>query len=325
MFWAFMSMGHADWMALRFQYRPTLPMSLLGPLAALGTSFCWSFTSTFFALAGRRVGSMVVNRTRLILAVIFLMLTHWVMLGDLFPWRASPERWLWLGVSGIVGLVIGDALLFQSFVWLGPRLSMLIMSLAPVISTLLAWLLLGEHLGAWQLVAIVITVAGVSSVISDQGGNNAAIVSGKHYLIGILFGLGGALGQSLGLVAAKKGLSGDFSALSGTLIRMVVATIVLWGVTFLMRQGQETLRKLKSDGLAFRYLLAGAFFGPFLGVYLSLVAVQAVHVGVASTLMSLPPVFLLPISHFVFGERIGLRAVAGTLVAIIGVAMLLLM
>ncbi len=299
-------------------------MSLLGPFAALGTSVCWSFTSTFFTLAGRRVGSMVVNRTRLVLAVIFLMLTHWALQGSLFPWQAAPERWFWLGLSGIVGLVMGDALLFQSFIWLGPRLSMLLMSLVPVISALFAWILLGERLALWQIVAIFITVGGVASVILDQKGNNAAIVSGKAYLLGILFGLGGAFGQAAGLIAAKKGLADNFSALSGTLIRMFVAMIVLWGMTFLMRQGQETLRRLREDVKAFQFLIAGAFFGPFLGVYLSLVAVQATQVGIASTLMALPPIFLLPISHFVFGERIGARAVAGTLVAIAGVAMLLL-
>ena len=300
-------------------------MPLLGPLAALGTSVFWSLTSTFFTLAGRRVGSMVVNRTRLALAVIFLMLTHWIMLGTLFPWHAPPERWFWLGLSGVLGLIIGDALLFQSFIWLGPRLSMLIMSLSPVITTLLAWILLGEHLTPWQLTAIAITVAGVSFVVMDQKGNNAAIVAGKAYFIGVLFGLGGAAGQAAGLIAAKKGLAGDFSALSGALMRMFVAMIGLWLITFAMRQGQETLRRLKNDPKAFNYLLAGAFVGPFLGVYLSLVAVQATAVGVASTLMALPPVFLLPISHFIFGERIGMRAVAGTLAAITGVAMLLLM
>ena len=267
---------------------------------------------------------MVVNRVRLVLAVIFLTLTHRALLGSLFPLEASPERWFWLGISGLVGLVIGDALLFQSFIWLGPRLSMLIMSLTPVISTLFAWMLLNEHLTAWQIAAIFITVGGVASVILDQKGNHAALVQGKAYGIGVLFGLGGAMGQALGLIAAKKGLSGDFSALSGTLIRMTVAMIALWAVTLLMRQGQATWRKLHEEPQAFRHLLAGAFFGPFLGVYLSLVAVQAAPVGVASTLMSLPPVFLLPISHVVFGERIGARAVIGTLIAIAGVAILLL-
>jgi len=301
-----------------------MSIAFLGPLAALGTSFCWSFTSIFFTLAGRKVGSMVVNRIRLVMAVFFLMLTHWALQGMPFPLHASPERWLWMGVSGVIGLVMGDALLFQSFVWLGPRLSMLLMSLAPVISTLLAWVVLGETLVFWQLIAIALTVSGVASVILDQAGNNAAIVAGKRYLIGILFGLGGATGQAVGLIAAKKGLSGDFPAISGTLIRMFIATITLWAVTIAMKQGQATLRKINNDPQAMKYVLGGAFFGPFLGVYLSLIAVQSTQVGIASTLMSLPPVFLLPISHFIFGERIGVRAVVGTLIAIAGVAMLLL-
>lgn len=300
-------------------------MALLGPLAALGTSFCWSFTSTFFTLAGRLVGSLVVNRVRLILAVIFLMLTHWVMQGTLLPLHVAPERWFWLGLSGVVGLVVGDALLFQSFIWLGPRLSMLLMSLAPVLSTALAWLFLGERLNFWQLAAVVITVSGVASVVLDQQGNNAAIVTGKRYLLGVALGLGAALGQAAGLIAAKQGLQGSFSALSGTLIRMLVATVVLWIITLAMRQGQMTFRQLQRHPRAFWHLLGGAFFGPFLGVYLSLVAVQATQVGIASTLMALPPVFLLPISHFVFDEHIGARAIAGTLIAIGGVAMLLLL
>jgi drug/metabolite transporter (DMT)-like permease len=299
-------------------------MPFLGPLAALGTSVLWSFTSTFFSLAGRRVGSMVVNRIRLVLAVIFLMLTHWVLLGAPLPTNATPERWFWLGLSGIIGLIIGDALLFQCFVWLGPRLSMLLMSLVPVIGAALAWLFLDETLSALQMVAVTMTLAGVSSVILDRAGNNAAIVQGKRYGVGIMLGVGGAVGQAVGLITAKQGLAHGFSVLSGTLMRMIVAMVVLWLLTIGSRQGQETVRRVWQDRRALWQLLAGAFVGPFLGVYLSLVAVQLAPVGIASTLMSLPPVFLLPISHFVFGERIGARAIAGTLLAIAGVAMLML-
>ncbi len=299
-------------------------MSLLGPLAALGTSLCWSVTSTFFTLAGRRVGSMVVNRTRLVLAVLFLIITHWLLRGTPFPWHAPPEKWFWLGLSGLLGLVVGDALLFQSFVWLGPRLSLLVMTLVPVLSTLFAWLLLDETLTSWQIVAILITVGGVASVILDQEGNNAAIVSGKTYFIGIGLALGAALGQTLGLIAAKKGLADGFPALSGTLIRMFVAMVLLWALTILMGQARTTLRQLRQHPRAFQYLLAGSFVGPFLGVYLSLLAVQHTYVGIASTLMSLPPLFLLPISHFVFGEHIRMRAIVGTSIAVGGIAMLLL-
>ena len=301
----------------------TSVMPLLGPLAALATSVLWSFTSTAFSLAGRRVGSMVVNRIRLLLAVLFLMLTHWVLQGTPMPLSVSPERWFWLGLSGVIGLIIGDALLFQCFVWLGPRLSMLLMSLVPVMSVGLAWIFLDETLTGLQLLAVGVTIAGVSFVILDRAGNSAAIVKGKRYALGILLGLSSALGQALGLITAKKGLTGNFSVLSGTLMRMTVAMILLWLLTFAMRQGQETLRRVRQDSTAMKQLLFGAFSGPFLGVYLSLLAVQLAPVGIASTLMALPPIFLLPISHFVFDEQIGWRAILGTVVALAGVVLLL--
>lgn len=70
--------------------------------------------------------------------------------------------------------------------------------------------------------------------------------------------------------------------------------------------------------------IGGAFTGPFLGVSLSLVALSAAPVGIASTLMALTPVFLLPISRFAFKERITLRATIGTALAVGGVAVLFL-
>ena len=124
-----------------------------GELAALTTALCWSFTSIFFTLSGRQVGSVVVNRVRLLVATIFLVLAHWLLAIPL-PLRADPERWLWLGLSGVIGLVLGDAFLFQSYVWVGPRLGMLMMSSVPVISTLLAWIFLAETLVVSQVTGI---------------------------------------------------------------------------------------------------------------------------------------------------------------------------
>ncbi len=297
---------------------------IIGELAALGTAVCWSFTSAFFTLAGRQVGSAVVNRTRLIVAIGLLMFTHWLILGVPLPVGADPQRWFWLGVSAILGLVLGDAFLFQAFVLIGPRLSMLLMSLVPVISTLLAWVFLGERLTAIQLLAIGITVVGVAWVVLDKTGAGNREGSERNYVPGILFGLGGAAGQALGLVTAKQGLTGDFSALSGTLMRMLVAALMLWGFGIARRQVSPTWRQLRTHPQAVRQILGGSFVGPFLGVTLSLVAVQSTAVGVAATLMALPPIFLIPISRIIFHEQVGRRAIAGTFVAIAGVALLLI-
>jgi drug/metabolite transporter (DMT)-like permease len=174
----------------------------MGELAALGTSILWSFTSMLFTFASRRVGPMIVNRIRLIFAVIFILLTHLILRGELIPSGTNPERLFWLGTSGIVGLVIGDACLFQAFVLVGTRLSMLLLALAPIISTLFAWIFLGEVLDLMELIAILITVVGIVWVVQESHQQENQ-VSKKEFVTGILFGIGGAFGQALGLVTAK--------------------------------------------------------------------------------------------------------------------------
>jgi drug/metabolite transporter (DMT)-like permease len=294
----------------------------LGEIAALGTSVCWTFTSIFFTLSGRRVGSLIVNQARLLLAVVFLSVTHLLLLGVLLPDQPGLYRWFWLGLSGVIGLVLGDGFLFQAFVLIGPRRSMLLMALVPIISILMAWLFLGETLSATEIVAIGLTVGGIAWVVSE-GEANGVQVDRRRYWLGILAGLGGALGQALGLVASKKGMVGGFSPLSATLMRMMVAAAVIWGFALLRGRAGQSMRAL-ADRQASLAILGGAIAGPFLGVWLSLIAVSLTQVGIAATLMALTPIFLLLPSQWIFKERISLQSVVGTAVAIVGVAIIFL-
>ena len=302
----------------------------MGELAALFTSVAWSFTSLQFTLAGRRVGSPVVNRTRLALAAVFLALAHLLLTGALWPQSAAPARWFWLGISGIIGLVLGDACLFQAYVLIGPRRAMLLMVLAPILSSLLAWLWLGEALTRLEIFAMLVALTGVAWVTTaprTQASNGVAVFAGDHdhraYLNGVLLGVGAALGQALGLLLAKQGMIGGFSTISATLMRISVALATIVLVTLAQGQVRATLTALR-DRTAFRFILGGAFTGPFLGIWGSMIAVQNAPLGVASTLLALPPVLLIPLMHWVFHEQITRRAVVGTLVALTGAALLFL-
>jgi len=297
-------------------------MPYLGEIAALLTSLVWSAASTMFTLGGRQVGSVILNRVRLAMTVFFLIIAHWILLGQPLPLDAGPDRWLWLGLSGFIGLVVGDAFLFQAFLWIGPRLSLLMMSLAPVIAALIAWLFLGETLTPVQVFGILLTISGVAWVILERNGDKNN--KNHNYTRGIIFGLISAIGQALGLVLAKNGMSGDFSPISGNFIRMATAAVVMWGLAAFQGQVGVTLRRLTANRRAALILLAGSFTGPFVGVSLSLLAIQHAPVGIASTLMSLSPVFLLPIGYVVFKERFGWQAILGTLVTVIGVAVIFL-
>ncbi len=297
--------------------------TLIGELAGLATSFCFTGGSIFFTLASRKIGPFVLNRTRLVIALVFLGLAHWAIFGLPFPAQAGSSQWLWLGLSGLVGLALGDIFLFTGYAKVGPRMTMLMMSLSPVLTTALAWLFFNQTLGLGQLVGIAVTIAGIAWVVLDGGSENQ-VNRHEHYLSGVAAGLAAAVCQSAGLILARQGLGSDFPALSGNFIRMLCAAAGIWAFTLLQRQAQVTVNTLKDNPKAVGFALVGAFSGPFLGVSLSLLAIQKADVGVASTLMALPPVLLLPASHFIFKEHISWQAIAGTILAIAGTAMLFL-
>jgi uncharacterized membrane protein len=293
-----------------------------GEMAALVTAVCWAFGSTLFTVGGSRIGSANVNRGRLVVAAVFLSTANFALMGHFLPVSASPTRWFWLGLSGIVGFIIGDGMLFEAFVVMGPRISMLLMSLVPIMSAFLAWIFLHESLNVIEISAIVMTVCGILWVVTDKQ-RRSATVKGKRLALGIALGIGGALGQTFGLVLSKKGLEGGFPALTGNLIRVLCAVLILWLITTVSGRFKRTINSFK-DGKAVLALSGGSFFGPFVGVWFSLISIKYARLGIATTIMSLTPIFLIPISKIVFREKVTIGAILGTVIAIAGVAVLLL-
>jgi drug/metabolite transporter (DMT)-like permease len=199
---------------------------------------------------------------------------------------------------------------------------MLMMSLVPIISAILGWIFLKESLSLIEISAIVMTVAGVLWVVADKSKENGS-VDGKRLAAGIAFGFGGALGQTFGLVLSKKGLDGGFPALSGNVIRVLCAVVIIWLITLFGGKARTAINSYR-DKKALLALSGGSFFGPFIGVWLSLISIKYARLGIATTLMSLTPIFLIPITRIIFKERITIKAILGTVIAIAGVAVLLL-
>ncbi len=297
-------------------------MDYVGEIASVLTSVFFSITAVIFTQASRQVGAMNTNRVRLIIALIYLMLINLILFGQPLPIEAGLERWAWLALSGVVGLALGDMFLFRAYAIIGARMGMLLMSLAPVIGAVVAWMAFGETLRGGQIIGIAVTLIGIAWVVLTRAADDAPRPSGHGR--GIVFGVLAATGQALGLVLSKQGMTNNFSPFAGNAIRMLAAAVAFWIVTVVQRQGGETIRTVRAHPTALKVLALGALVGPVLGVSASLLAVQHAEIGVASTLMALPPVFLLPISYFVFKERFGWQTVAGTIVAMIGVGVLFL-
>jgi drug/metabolite transporter (DMT)-like permease len=195
------------------------------------------------------------------------------------------------------------------------------MTLVPIIGTIFAWIFLAETLSFAKLAGIILTISGIIMVVLDK--HKMTTINKKEFIFGILCGIGGAIGQAIGLILAKKGLINNFPGLSATVIRVFTATIVIWLITVISGRAKITINKILNRKIILT-IAAGAFFGPFLGIWMSMVAVKWAYIGIASTIMALPPIILLPISYFIFKEKITWKSIIGTFIAVSGTAIIFL-
>jgi drug/metabolite transporter (DMT)-like permease len=305
----------------------------LGHLAALGTAVCWAFSALAFTASGRRIGVLPLNLIRLVMAFGFLSLAAWALRGLPLPVDASPRAWGWLGLSGLIGFVFGDLCLFRAYVLIGPRISSLMMSLAPLLTALIGWLVLGETLTGRDALAMVLIVSGIGMAVLERSPTPtpapapelAAVTAApgaRPSAAGLALGFCGALGQAGGLVLSKLGLGG-YDAVAATQVR-VVAAVAGYALLLLVLRRWRRVGEALRDRPALGFAAVGAFFGPFLGVSLSLFAVRHVVAGVAASIMAMQPVLVIPLVMLLHGERVRIGGVAGTLVAVAGVALLFL-
>jgi drug/metabolite transporter (DMT)-like permease len=253
-------------------------MNLVGEIAALATSFLFAMTALIFTMTGRMIGSQVTNRMRLTLALVYLIILNVIFFREPLPFSAEPSRWLWLSLSGIIGLSLGDAFLFQALVSVGPCLGTLLLSLAPIFGSVIACVFFGEVLSAVQITGIILTLAGIAWVVMSH--EEPPNTSRGHTRRGVLFGV---LGQAVGLVLSKQGVFGGFSPFQANAIRMLAAVLFIWAWAVFDGKVGATFVALPQKPHVLRLIAFGALVGPLLGMSSSLLAVQHAEIGVAST------------------------------------------
>jgi len=294
-----------------------------GELAGIATAFCWTASYILFTIAVRIAGPKWLNRWRLSVAVVLLLIVHWIVYRTPLPFGADWGRWGWLTLSGVIGFAISDAFLFRALLHLGAHRTSLVMSLIPVMSAMLAWIIFGERLTVAQVLSSGAVVSGIALVISARPSGQEAAAR-KEVVLGVMFALGTVGTQSLRYILSKQALGGGFPVLSANVVQILAATIAVWLTAFFGGRWKKDLDVFRNRRASLS-MIGGAMAGPFIGGTLSMVALIKAQIGIASTLMALPPVLLLPFAYFVLKEHIGPRAVVGTVLAIGGVACLFLL
>ncbi|WP_457617531.1 DMT family transporter [Lutibacter sp.] len=299
--------------------------SHLGELFALLTAVFWTTTSLSFQQATKRSGVLSVNVLRLIIAFIIYALISYFSRGMFLPFDASAHQWIWMSLSGIVGFVFGDYFLLKSYEFISARISMLLMSLSAPIAALISWIFLRESMGFISLFAMFITIFGIIIVITEKKKLDTEKLDSKRKKLqfsfspkGMLFAFFGSLGQALGLALSKYGMQG-YNVFAATQIRIIASSIGFVILITLIKRWPKVKQTVK-DSISIKFILIGSIFGPFLGVYTSLLSVKYTSVGIASTIMAIIPVLIIPPAILIYKEKVTLKEVIGAFIALSGIA-----
>ncbi len=289
-----------------------------GELAALTTAAFWTITALAFEGATVRVGTYSVNLIRLVFGFVFLSVLAWFNRGIVFPTDATQYAWFWLLLSGIIGFVLGDLFLFASYPIITSRVAMLVMTLAPPFAAILGWIILGETMSAVSILGMVLVISGISLAIwSKPKGDKKMKLNFSPK--GLLYALFGTIGQAIGLVLSKLGM-GEYNAFAATQIR-IIAGIVGFGVLITILNRWGNIGKALKNKKAMTGITVGSFFGPFLGVSFSLIAIQHTSTGIAATIMSIVPVLIIPPAILLFKQKVSIKEVIGAFISVIGVGL----
>jgi drug/metabolite transporter (DMT)-like permease len=289
-----------------------------GEFAALLTAVFWTITAVAFESATIKVGTYAVNIIRLFFGLIFLSITVWFIRGIILPIDASLHAWFWLSLSGIVGVVVGDLFLFASYPIISSRISMLIMTLNPPMAAIMSWAILGEKMELKAILGMCLVITGISfAILNRQNGEKRLQL--KYSLRGIIYAFIGSFGQASGLVLSKLGI-GKYNPFAATQIRLIAGIIGFIILISVLKKWKNVTATFKNKP-ALKVITIGSFFGPFLGISFSLIAIQNTGTGVASTLMSIVPVLIILPAIIILKQKVSLKEIIGSFISIIGVSL----
>ncbi len=326
-----------------------------GEIISLVVAVSWTVCAMFAEVASKRIGSLPFNMMRMMFSIVFLCGIMWWWTGTPLPVGADGDTWLWLSLSGLVGYVLGDFCLFNSYILIGSRYGQLLMTLAPPAAALFGWVLLGQQMSWLAIVGMVITMVGIGMAIyrptpsnSPTGGGprvDGACGCSPHVEglgevgRGLLFGIGAAMGQGVGLVLSAKGLlhyeeiigSSDIAFRNGGTVALVLpfTATFMRAVTGLIgfsvwTSAKGELGKLKEGLCSLRtmlFALGAVLTGPVIGVSLSLMATLYTSTGIAQTIMATTPVMILLPTFLFFHQKVTWREVLGAVISVCGVSL----
>lgn len=295
-------------------------ISHTGELAALITAVSWTVSATLFDQVSKRAGTFAVNYTKVSFALIFISIYFFLKGESIIPASVPAAGWQWLSLSGLVGFIIGDLFLFQAFIMIGARVSMVVYALAPSMTAVAGYFLFDEKLSLLALAGMTVTLSGITLVVSSRPSKQGSPIKGRA--LGVFYAFLATVCQAGGYLLSKQGMIFT-DPVRATQIRLIASVAGFTVLMLFMRNGRLVLSALK-DTYVLPRLASASFFGPFFGVALSMYALHNANAGIVSTIISMTPVLLIVPAVFVLRERVTIPEIIGAVMAVAGCALFFL-
>jgi len=295
-------------------------VTFAGAAAALSGAILWAFSAILFEDISLKISAARINLYKGLIAVVLLTATS-LVLGETIPAVTNREM-IVLVISGVIGIALGDTAYFQAVQKIGARRALTLFTLAPPMAALIALVFLGERLDLMTWLGILLTAGGVMWVVTEntQGDEKVQIREGD-LVPGILFGAFAALCQASGVVMTRSVLTNTaLTTLQSTIVRLAPALVALLIIIRLSGNKTEKLSAIKENKRLLRLVFVSSFIGAYICLWLQQIAIENAPAGIAQTLLSTSPVFILPMIAL-RGEKVSPRAIAGAIVAIFGITL----
>lgn len=288
-------------------------------MAALSAALLWAVASVVYGRLGQVIKPLQLNLLKGIIAIALLTIT--ICLRGEFVANIAPIPLCLLLLSGVIGIGLGDLAFLAAINSFGARRTLLMGTLAPPMTAIIAQIFLAERLNISAWYGCGLTVLGVAWVVTEKRAN-VSDISSTQLGQGIGFGLLAAITNAIGAVLSRAALAdSSIAPLWASLFRLIAAVLILLPLTWLSWGGG---RVIFSEWRSPRVLSAAffaAFCGTYLGIWLQQTAIKFTQAGVALTLLQTSPLFVMPLA-ICMGEKISIRAIAGVGIAIAGIALL---
>lgn len=291
-------------------------MNYAGESFAFMTAVSWAVSSVIFEAAVKKCDSICVNVLRLIFGIIFIGMVTLFTKGLFLPLDSNLNNWTFLGISGIIGLFLGDMFLYEAYNLIGARISMLFMSMTPLIVGFFGFLFIGEKLTLLQILAMFVTCSGILMVVIKPKSTSSD--ERRLSLKGTVVIVTAVTLEAIGNVFTKMGAH-NYDACASTQIRMICALFVFFFYLTFKKKWGDIVSTAK-DKRAALIIFLGTIVSTS-GISFLVAAFNRLNTGVASTISSMSPVIIIPISVIIFKEKVKFKEIVGAVISVMGIAL----